>query len=481
MNGTQYDPGPTAGEASLRDPAEALPEELVCEVFRKLDIVGRLAVSRVCTLWRLIALSDRRLWAQWRVNEVSYFRRGDKMAAALTEMLARSSPLPFRLECDKDVPGSISELVISNAWRLEVLLLRHLRTDDALERLLAQDVPVLRKFSFYPKMHPQEMRMSLSARWATAPRLESLLLQCPCLWPPGCTMPTLRSFAGYMPDTPYAPLSALFPNATELTLYKFTDELLPRLEPLPRSLTALNLFTADGGIDCAALLRGWKTTALRELRIDWSSSTACALEVFLLFARVVSGPWALHLDVMVARLHARPSTPQTHRYGVSFTKDVWHERVAEILPLCTHLCELTLPPFYLPPLCAAHAVLPALTAVTVKSSRSSDGRWPSDGRWLVLQDQPRVHAPALRNVVVFVSADREFDARRAEMVGLIVRAFRSPRLASVVIHVLSRQPFPGEDVSRLSDLAERVEVRGPEENVLHAYTSAAEGTASSAA
>ncbi|EJD42899.1 hypothetical protein AURDEDRAFT_168147 [Auricularia subglabra TFB-10046 SS5] len=443
---------------TLCDPAAALPAELVAEVFGKLDFAGRLAASHVCASWRNIALSNRCLWAQYSIELNAQPRPGysNAKALALAALLKRSAPVPFRLEYGYEVPDPVAEIIIAHMDRMEVLHLRTLETDDALQRMLIQDIPVLKRFSFSGPLC-SDAPITVPPRWAAAPYLGHLKLKCPWVWPAYCVFSSLRSFSGFVPKAPGidARLSTLFPNLTSLSLYQVTHDSLRCLEPLPRSLKSLRLHNSYEGIDCTSLLRNGAPSSLQQLKISCTRSTPCVLEIFRLCERSVAGPWALYVHGGFINLHAPPSDPHSHRYLTICLDTSWSQRIPEILPLCSRLCELEIDLDQLLRLCVPHAVLPTLASVTL-SLVGEKGLYAAPGSEIT---RPRIHAPSLQSVTLRTDMNHTFEGPIAPVLEEIVRAFRSPRLARVALRTVLPEAFRREDFAALGDAAARAEVQ----------------------
>ncbi|EJD34968.1 hypothetical protein AURDEDRAFT_175963 [Auricularia subglabra TFB-10046 SS5] len=296
---------PEESDHTLCDPAAALPAELIAEVFSKLDCGPARCFARLRLVAQLHALQPPS-------------KSSTAKALVLAALLKRSAPVPFRLEYGYEVPDPVAEIIIAHMDRMEVLHLRTLETDDALQRMLMQDIPVLKRFSFSGPLC-SDAPIIVPPRWAAAPYLGHLKLKCPWVWPAYCVFSSLRSFSGFLPEAPRvdAQLSTLFPNLTSLSLYQVAHESLRCLEPLPCSLNSLSLHPSYEGIDCTSLLRNGAPSGLQQLKISCTRSTPCVLEIFRLCERSVAGPWALYLHGGFINLHAPPSDGAVPRTWVN--------------------------------------------------------------------------------------------------------------------------------------------------------------------
>ncbi|EJD42882.1 hypothetical protein AURDEDRAFT_168130 [Auricularia subglabra TFB-10046 SS5] len=431
------------------DPVIALPPELVAEIFRYLDFAHRLAVSHVCWSWRISALSDPSLWSTHTVPVRAPVERRIHLVSGLAALLARSSPLPFKLHCHSAPIGGILDLVIAHMARVEVLDFGVLQTDDW-RRLLEVEAPLLKHFASRWFKSSVEIPFTVPAHWSL--RLEHLELGFPCSWPVGCVFASLHSFTGRMPNGRGfgGPISRLFPSIRRLKLTQVSQTVVEDITPLPRSLTVLRLETAsDGRVDCTEMLRNCTAQGLRELDILYASNTSSVLEALRLFNHTVTGPWRFQVtrDAMMAR--APP-----YYYVVYCAIPAWIS-LEPALPLCWDLLfELVLSMDELPhvlPALSPGLALPALSSVIVTIGYEFQFNHEAAEHSL------QVDAPSLRTVELRVGADCDC---LSDVVRMMLRTFRAPVLLSnLVVGTGSPDGFPRERFVGIRGVAERVEVR----------------------
>ncbi|EJD42895.1 hypothetical protein AURDEDRAFT_168143 [Auricularia subglabra TFB-10046 SS5] len=431
------------------DPVIALPPELVAEIFRYLDFAHRLAVSHVCWSWRRSALSNPSLWSTYTVPVRVSVQRRIHQVSGLAALLARSSPLPFKLRCHGAATGGILDLVIAHMARVEVLDFGVLQTDDW-RRLLEVEAPLLKHFASRWFKSSVEIPFTVPAHWSL--RLEHLKLGSPCSWPVGCVFTSLHSFTGRMPNGRGfgGPISRIFPSIRRLKLTQVSQTVVEEITPLPRSLTVLRLETAsDGRVDCTDLLRNCTAQDLCELDVLYVSNTSSVLEALRLFNRTVTRPWRFQVtrDAMMAR--ASP-----YYYVVHCAIPAWIS-LEPAMPLCWDLlCELVLSMDELPHVLAAFSpglALPALSSVIV--TIGFEFQFDHEAA----ENIPQIDAPSLRSVELRAGADCDC---LSDVVRMMLRTFRAPVLLSnLVVGTGSPDGFPRERFAETRGFVERVEVR----------------------
>ncbi|EJD42879.1 hypothetical protein AURDEDRAFT_168127 [Auricularia subglabra TFB-10046 SS5] len=320
-----------------RDPIVALSTELVANAFQQLDFTDRLAVSHVSTAWRKAALANRHLWTEYCVTlRGSWDKHAKPAAAALDELLRRSSPLPFRLRCEPSVPNGIAKLVIAHVYRFEILQLGALPTASIRRRMLELDAPRLARFSCWGIL-ASNSPLPVPARWAR--HLHHLDLRCPCIWASGCVFGVLLTLSIRMPEGRGfgGSIAHCFPWLVALMLDGITQATVDDMAPLPQTLISLKMHTARD-IDCTALLANCTAPHLRELNIRRVGTAASVHETFRVFTRAISIPWTLQVTGAVIRLHA----PQRH-YEIECTDSRWLPRAPSIPACWGALRELHLP------------------------------------------------------------------------------------------------------------------------------------------
>ncbi|EJD34973.1 hypothetical protein AURDEDRAFT_175968 [Auricularia subglabra TFB-10046 SS5] len=448
------DPPGAEQSSALRDPVAALPGELGAEVFRHLEFAGRLAVSHTSVSWRQIALSDRQLWTDYTMSLSFGAEKAlvDAQTGLLATLLARSNPLPFCLHCGEYVPDAVADLIIEHMDRMKELYLGNFETDGALQCLLDQDVPALKRFLLSGFLMVAA-RITLSPRWAIR-SVSYLRLPCRCIWPANCVFAHLRSYSGFSPEGPSVtvPLSIMFPTLTTLHLREADQLALCGLEPLPPSLVSLTLSTASQGIDCAALLRSCMTHHLRKLAIGSARGPSSVLAAFRFFERFCNGQWILSLYGDSVSLQTPPLETQSPQYFIiCLDASSWPTYVSDILPLCTSMTELHLHISELRHLCTAHAIFPALASAAVVFNGRQDYEFANSL-------QSGIEAPVLRSITLSTGVRREFDRPVGTLLAPILHAFRSPRLSSVVVQTFHPWIFLRADFAALEDATERVEI-----------------------
>lgn len=148
----------------------------------------------------------------------------------------------------------------------------------------------------------------------------------------------------------------------------------------------------------------------------------------------------------------------------------WLARSTEVLAHCDALHTLRIGITEFSHFCAANASFPALAAATAFTGNLRD-----IGSALALRDEPGIRTPALISVTLDISARFDLDARVAAVLASVVHAFRSPRLATLIIHGVRPETFICETLHALVKLAEHVEAQDGAGNVVHVFSSAEDG------
>ncbi|EJD35792.1 hypothetical protein AURDEDRAFT_175132 [Auricularia subglabra TFB-10046 SS5] len=401
--------------------------------------------------WRNIALSDRSLWDEYSVPELT---TGVSAEIGLPAMLARSYPVPFRLTLSAELSEEVMELLVSNMPRIRVLRLDSIPRDTVL-RLMAHDAPVLERFSYHWSPEP-DAAVEIGWSGAQAPCLRVMALGRFVL-PRGDVYRAMRLFHGTLPEGHCfpAPLDSMFPNLTDISLDGVTQASLALLSPLPRSMKSVSLMTTQAGpIDYAEFHRGCGSASLSYLRIDSASSISIAVNQLL---QANTDPWELYLgggnDKLVGLYTAQEIDYCIHcheRPSLVHQPDLmsYLHRVSRLsLPLLDYeaLYHSTMWP----------RILPLLTHLTVMFD-------PEDiNRQQDLSSRLPVQAPALNSVLIMLDrvSIRVQTTSSVRYAGSVVRSLAVPRLIDIVLIAQHPWLMLQVDASSLKDVARSVSVR----------------------
>ncbi|EJD42872.1 hypothetical protein AURDEDRAFT_168120 [Auricularia subglabra TFB-10046 SS5] len=421
------------------DPVQALPVELLGEIFSLLSFRGRLAVSHVSPSWRKIALSILSLWAEYNVCSDPRVKR---TGTIFSVMLHRSNPLPFRFTyTGLRVPSSIAELVITNMHRMETLWLGTVN-EDVLSHLLAQPAPMLTDFAYVGFNNEPIL---LPARWSSSLRHLSLSRS---LFQPGTIFTALRKLHGFVPqglDGP-VPLDTTFPNLTEVRFYAVTRASLAVLVPLPPLLESLILSSSGGILDYSGVFGSYCPPHLRTLNITAVELLSC---IFDLFLRIVNGPWAMRID------HQSKITLTAPGSGVVFevsSDDRWLSREPHIADSWALLRDLTLGLRVFQEIyrnVQPHCVLPSLVSLTI-----SDMRVPDAADAFLDRGTRLIAAPSLESIT-YRSESAE-PARCLSLFSQVANSFSAPGLISIFVYTDTVELLAEGDLSELARLSERL-------------------------